>query len=234
MAKHQSVTFYHAAREIAASGQRAHDRPSIGQTACATAAKAATPAATTGTTGAVKPEHEETVGHVLLGIVRDPIGRVGRRWNWKSAVLSSASRATLFFSANLSAGLDAAFAAMLTELVFRAATAGFYGGLTQSFRHATPHWLASITVMVLLPVCTHTIEFFVHWFRGTEKLAASIMVSAIFTVISTLFNLFAMRRGVLIVGEGRGSLLADLRQIPRLIVLFVASLAICKGQYGRE
>jgi hypothetical protein len=113
---------------------------------------------------------------------------------------------------------------MLTEFVFRGATAGFYGGLTESFRRATPHWLASVTVMVLLPICTHTSEFFVHWFRGTEKLTASLTVSVVFTVVSTLFNLFAMRRGVLIVGEGRGSLLADLRQIPRLIVLFVASL----------
>jgi hypothetical protein len=195
MAKHQSVTFHAAALEISASGVKSNEQ-----------------------------SHSETVGQVLIGLVRHPIERIARRWNWKSAVLSSASRASLFFTANLSAGLDAAFAAMLTEFVFRGATAGFYGGLTQSFRHATPHWLASVTVMVLLPICTHTTEFFVHWFRGTEKLAASLIVSAVFTVISTLFNLFAMRRGVLIVGEGRGSLLADLRQIPRLVVLFVASL----------
>lgn len=195
MAKHQPVTFHAAALEIAGSGVKANE-----------------------------PAPSETVGQVLSGLVRHPIERIARRWNWKSAVLSSASRASLFFSANLSAGLDAAFAAMLTEFVFRAMTAGFYGGLTQSFRLATPHWLASITVMVLLPTLTHTIEFFVHYFRGTEKLAASITVSAVFTVISTLFNLFAMRRGVLIVGEGRGSLLADLRQIPRLVVLFVASI----------
>jgi hypothetical protein len=217
---------------------KANDAPTVRVTACQVAAAAAnaaraaspSPAAATGA-----HQETETVGQVLIAILRHPIDRVGRRWNWKSAVLSSASRASLFFTANLSAGLDAAFAAMLTEFVFRGATAGFYGGLTQSFRHATPHWLASVAVMVLLPVCTHTIEFFVHWFRGTEKLAASLTVSAVFTVISTLFNLFAMRRGVLIVGEGRGSLLADLRQIPRLIVLFVASLAaICKGQYGHE
>jgi hypothetical protein len=199
MAKHQPVTFHAAAREIASSGVKANDAATLTQ--------------------------EETVAQVLIGMMRHPIARVGRRWNWKSAVLSSASRASLFFTANLSAGLDAAFAAMLTEFVFRGATAGFYGGLTESFRRATPHWLASVAVMVLLPICTHTVEFFVHWFRGTEKLAASLTVSAVFTIVSTLFNLFAMRRGVLIVGEGRSSLLADLRQIPRLIVLFVASLA---------
>lgn len=197
MAKHQPVTFQAAALEIAGSGAKAN-----------------------------QPAHSETVAEVLIGLARHPMERIARRWNWKSALLSSASRASLFFSANLSAGLDAALAAMLTELVFRGLTAGFYGGLTQSFRHATPHWLASVTVMVLLPVCTHTTELLVHWLRGTEKLAASLTVSVIFTVVSTLFNLFAMRRGVLIVGEGRGSLLADLRQIPRLVVLFVAS-ALC-------
>jgi hypothetical protein len=201
MAKYQQVTLYAAAREIAASGPSANDKPS---------------------TDACVPQ--ETVGQVLSCLVRHPIDRIARRWNWKSAVLSSAFRASLFFSANLGAGLDAAFAAMLTEFVFRGLTAGFYGGLTQSFRHATPHWLASLTVMVLLPISTHTTEFFVHWLRGTERLTASLTVSVVFTIISTLFNLFAMRRGALIVGEGRGSLLADLRQIPRLIVLFVASL----------
>lgn len=226
MAKHQPVTFHTAAREIAASGVKANDAPTVCAAAChvaanaANAVKVASPAVTPSA-----PAHSETVAQVLTGLVRHPIERIARRWNWKSAVLSSASRASLFFSANLSAGLDAALAAMFTEFVFRGMTAGFYGGLTQSFRHATPHWLASVTVMVLLPTLTHTIEFFVHYVRGTEKLAASITVSAVFTVISTLFNLFAMRRGVLIVGEGRGSLLADLRQIPRLVVLFVASAA---------
>jgi hypothetical protein len=223
MAKHQPVTLYAAAREIASSGASASDGPSAGAKACAAATRAAT--AMQPSPVASEPARFETVGEVLIGLVHHPIDRIARRWNWKSAVLSSATRAALFFTANLSAGLDAAFAAMLTELVFRGITAGFYGGLTQSFRHATPHWLASVTVMVLLPITTHASEFVVHWSRGTERLTDSLTASILFTIISTLFNLFAMRRGVLIVGEGRGTLLADLRQIPRLIVLFVASLA---------
>ena len=226
MAKHQPVTFYGAAREIAESGVKASDAPSRRVTACGAVAAAAANAAAASEAAPAEvstPAHEETVGQVLIALVQHPIDRIARRWNWKSAVLSSAFRASLFFSANLSAGLDAAFAAMLTEFVFRGVTAGFYGGLTQSLRHATPHWLASLTVMVLLPISTHVTEFFVHWARGTEKLTTSLAVSVVFTIISTLFNLFAMRRGVLIVGEGRGSLLADLRQVPRLIVLFVAS-----------
>jgi len=169
----------------------------------------------------------EPVGAVLVALVREPRVRILRRWNWKSAVLSSGFRAVLFFFTNLAAGLDAATAAMLTELVFRGATAGFYGALTQAFRRAEPRWLATLTAMVLLPATTHSIEFVVHWLRGTERLAASLIVSCAFTALSTVFNLFAMRRGALIVGEGQSSLWTDLTRVPGLIVAFV--VAIVRG-----
>lgn len=164
------------------------------------------------------PEH---VAHVLVGLVRHPM-RLLRLWNWKSAVMSSWFRATIFFFANLSAGLGAAIAAMLTELSFRGITAGFYGALTQSFCKAEPRWLATLTTMVLLPVATHVTEFVIHWLRGTARLERSIILSVFFTILSTLFNLYAMRRGALIVGEGRSSLWQDLRRMPRLILAFIA------------
>lgn len=170
------------------------------------------------------PEDEESVGQVLAALVRHPGQRLARRWNWKSAVLSSGFRSILFFLANLSAGWGAAVAAMVTELGFRGTTAGFYGALTQAFRHATPHWLATLTVMGLLPAATHTVELLVHWLRGTERLQESIIASVCFTIVSTLFNLFAMRRGALIVGDGRASLLQDLRSMPRLVIAFIAAI----------
>jgi hypothetical protein len=163
----------------------------------------------------------EHVSDVLIGLVRHPT-RLVRLWNWKSAVMSSWFRATIFFFANLSAGWGAAIAAMLTELSFRGVTAGFYGALTQSFCKAEPRWLATLTTMVLLPIATHVTEYFVHWLRGTARLERSIVLSVFFTVISTLFNLYAMRRGALIVGEGRHTLWQDLRRMPRLILAFIA------------
>jgi hypothetical protein len=54
-------------------------------------------------------------------------------------------------------------------------------------------------------------------------LAASVAASLVFTAVSTLFTLFAMRRGVLIVGEGGGSLLSDLRRMPRLVLTFLTA-----------
>jgi hypothetical protein len=75
--------------------------------------------------------------------------------------------------------------------------------------------------MVLLPLANHSLEFFVHWMRGTPKLVPSIVASVIFTALSTLFNLYAMRRGALIVGSGRKSLGEDLLRMPGLLVGFV-------------
>jgi hypothetical protein len=75
---------------------------------------------------------------VFLLLVREAREHLLHRWNWKSAVLSSLLRATLFFATNLAAGLPAAIAAMKTELVFRGITSGFYGALTEAFREAEP------------------------------------------------------------------------------------------------
>ena len=167
-----------------------------------------------------------TVGEILTALVTSPFTHLIRRWNWKSAVLSSNLRALLFFTANLSAGLDAARAAFLTELVFRGLTAGFYGAITQAFRTATPPWTGTLAAMLVLPALTHTLELIVHWLRGTPRLAESLVLSATFTAISTCFNLFAMRSGALIVGAGSDSLWNDLRRTPRLVVAFVASFFV--------
>lgn len=170
------------------------------------------------------PKTSVTVGHVFGQLVRHPVRSLLHRWNWKSAVLSTILRASLFFAANLSAGLPAAVAAMNTEFLFRGVTSGLYGALTEAFREADPPWAAAVTVMILLPIANHSMEFLIHWVRGTQKLLPSILASVILTAISTLFNFYAMRRGALIVGSGRLSLRDDLLRLPRLFVDFVCWL----------
>ena len=156
-------------------------------------------------------------------LVRHPVWLL-RQWNWKAAILSAASRGSLFFATNLHAGLDAAVAALLTETVLRGATAGFYGATTQAFRRSEPAWAATATVSVLLPLMTHTIEFLAHWVRQTPSLWASVTVSAVFTVVSTQFSLYAMRHDVLIVGAGSQSLTRDLWDTPGLVLRFVGAI----------
>lgn len=159
---------------------------------------------------------------VVGALVRQPWSLVVRRWNYKSAVTSAMCRSPLFFVTNLSAGLDAAQAALVTEFLFRFATSGCYGAITQSFRHAVPVRQAMVAAMVILPLLGHSAEAAVHWWRGTSNLGASILASVALTVVSTAFNLFAMRHGVLVVGEGSGTLIDDLRRLPGLVVSFVA------------
>lgn len=144
-------------------------------------------------------------------------------WNYKSAIVSALCRAPIFFAANLPAGLTAAAGAALAELLFRFGAAGFYGALTQAFRGIEPPLAGTLAAIVVLPVLGHSGEFILHWWRATPHLGASLTASMAFTVVSTTFNLFAMRRGALITGQGSQSLWHDLKGLPALIGAFLLS-----------
>ena len=165
-----------------------------------------------------------TVPIVLANLCRHPVRNILLRWNWKAALLSSLLRASIFFFVNLVAGWHAAIGAMSVELGLRLITSGFYGAITESLGAAQPAWVATSAAMILLPCMNHSLEFVVHWIHGTPKLALSIVTSMIFTAVSTAFNLYAMQRGVLTVGEGSRSLGHDLCRIPGLLCGFVTAL----------
>ncbi len=171
-----------------------------------------------------------TVGGAFLHLVRNPGDLLMRRWNWKSAVLSPLFRSQIFLAVNLRAGWKAAVGAMVAEFVYRSIAAGFWGALTQVFRDAEPAWIAGFTVAVLLPLIQHSVELLIHWLRGTPNLWGSIAASAGFTAISSVFNWYAMRKGVFVVGEGSASLGADFRRIPRILFEFVVHgpVAVCR------
>ncbi len=163
------------------------------------------------------------VSQVLTLIARHPWRYVLSRWNYKSAVTSSLFRAQIFLAANLSAGFDAAFGAMLSEFCYRFLSAGVLGALTQAFRHVEPPRRALHAAMIVLPLVGHSSELLFHWLRGTPNLAVSMAASVAFTAVSTSFNLFAMRQGALIVGEDSRSLWRDLAQMPALLGAFLLS-----------
>ena len=162
-------------------------------------------------------------GAMLRHLVRHPWSAIVWRWNYKAAVTSSIIRSALFFTTNLPVGMDAAWAALVTEFIYRFITAGFYGALTQAFRHVRPARAGTVTAMILLPLLGHSVELLVHWTRGTARLQESILASIALTCVTTAFNLFAMRRGALIIGEGSRSLLHDLARMPALLAAFLLS-----------
>jgi hypothetical protein len=159
----------------------------------------------------------------LWNITTRPLESVILRWNWKSAFTSALVRALIFYFANLSAGWRAATTAMLAEYAYRAITSGFYGALTQNFSRVQPAWQAAIAAMICLPACQHTLEFLVHWLRHTPNLRTSIFASVCLTALSTLFHWYAMRQGIMIVGENASSLAHDMRRMPHILAGFVAS-----------
>jgi hypothetical protein len=164
-----------------------------------------------------------TVHAALLDLLKRPVGLLVKRWNWKAAVSSSLIRGLIFFFANAASGWRAAAGAMLAEYSYRALTSGFYGAITQHISGAEPEWEAAACAMVVLPLSSHSLEFLVHWLRHTPHLKASIVSSMLFTVISTLFNFYAMRRGTMVVGENAASIGSDLRAMPRVIAGFVSA-----------
>ncbi len=168
------------------------------------------------------PAAKITIAAALLSLVLRPYELIIKRFNWKSAVCSSLIRGIIFFFANIKSGWQAASGAMLAEWTYRAFTSGFYGAMTQTIGEAEPEWQATLAAMVVLPLTSHILEFVVHYFRHTPHLKLSIISSMIFTVFSTLFNVYAMRRGKLVVGSNAASLGADLKAMPRMIYEFLA------------
>jgi hypothetical protein len=159
--------------------------------------------------------------HTIASVFRElrtaPGELLVRRWNWKSALYSSICRSALFFAVNLGSGPREAAGAMSAEFIYRAATAGFYGALTQAFRKVEPRWHGAIVATGVLIVVSHTIELGIHWLRGTPSLWGSIGASLAFTALSTLFNLHAMRQGVLVTGAEGKSMATDLRMLPSIV-----------------
>ena len=129
-----------------------------------------------------------TLRGALRGLISRPYELLIRRWNWKAVFFSSLIRGVIFFCANLKSGLRMATGAMLAEYAYRALTSGFYGAITQAIGEVEPEWQAYLGAMLVLPACSHSLEFAVHWLRRTPHLKTSIMSSFVFTILSTLFN----------------------------------------------
>src|SRR5215470_20226375 len=165
-----------------------------------------------------------SVPEAFVDLLLNPGRRLLLRWNWKTALLSACVRGTIFFVANIGAGLGAAIGAMGVEAALFATLAGFYGAMAQAFRRAQPEWAATMAVMVIMPTINHSLEYILHNANGTKRLAAGVAASISLSMVSAVFNLFAMRRGVLIVGDEKASLIDDLRRMPRVVFDFVMAI----------
>ncbi len=181
---------------------------------------------------------EIPVSGIVRNLLRHPLQLI-TRWNWKSVVLSTIVRGSIYLVSYLLYGQSwsAITAALFVDILFRLPTTGITGSVTQSFRHATPQWLGNLIVSILLPLVGQVVEFFSHFFQekyfydilpasDNNAFAKTFAISLLFAVVSTLFNLYLMRQGVLLVGAGEETLSigGDLKRVPMHIVEFVRYL----------
>lgn len=146
---------------------------------------------------------------------------VSRYWNWKSAVLSILLRSPIWFFTGLRTSLRAATTAALTDAVLRLVMTGVLGAWVQRLARVRPPWLATLIAAVGVPAAAHGIEAFVHRQARTPLWQQGVALSIGVSVVSALFNLYAVRRGALIAGPAAAPLLADVRRLPRLLAGFV-------------
>jgi len=159
---------------------------------------------------------------VFRYLVRHPVEMLVYRWNWKAALFSGLLRSLIYLFTHLKEGWRAALGAMSVEFFFRLIVSGASGSLVQSFHNAQPVWLATLCVMIMLPAFSHMIEFTLHTLNGDVNKGKAIAISITFSIISAIFNLFAMRRDALLVKDDRAQTLGqDLVQLPKIVGEFM-------------
>jgi hypothetical protein len=169
------------------------------------------------------------VSEVFWHLLKHPLDTTFYKWNWKAAVLSALLRAPVFFWAYLfqKHGVANAAGAMLAQAFFRVIFGGVNGAIIQAFRKVRPAWHAVVTIPLILAGFSHVIEFAVSSaydsLTGTHGKGKAILVSVAISVVSAVFNLFAMRRGALLVKDESGqSLWRDLIRMPWIALEFIS------------
>lgn len=190
-------------------------------------------------------EREIPLAEVLRSLVSHPL-QIITRWNWKAALIGASLRASFYFTVYKAAreNMRAALTAAAVELGFRFFTSGISGSLVQSFRRASPAWLAAVIVTISLPIFSHSVEYATHYvqdvyFAGVLPASENngrqyaFAISVLFSAFSAIFNLFAMRHGVLLVGAGKEtkSLWSDFKKIPMLVLEFMTFLPFLMIRY---
>lgn len=174
-------------------------------------------------------EGRTSVYEVLVYILKHPIETLVVRWNWKAAVLSSLLRAPIFFFTYLfkKDGLKLAIGAAVAQSIFRFIFGGMNGAIIQSFSKVEPPWHAVLTVPIALAAFSHFVEYGVQTVydnqTGVNGKGKAIAISVLVSAISAVFNLFAMRRGALLVrDESQQSIWRDLSRMPWLALEFIS------------
>ncbi len=146
-------------------------------------------------------------------------------WNWKCALLSATARSLVYLAALARSRHHGRVSIVLVEIAYVALTAGLYAGMQQRALGLRSRLIGNLTVALAVPALSQAIDWLAHRFAGAPVPLRAMIAVSIFTLVSALFHLYVMRRGVFLSGRGH-SLGDDFRRIPRLVAAFVATPAV--------
>ena len=145
-------------------------------------------------------------------------------WNWKCALLSATIRSLVYNAALAHDRLHSGPAIVAVEIAYVSATAGLYAGLQQRALAVRSRLLGNLLIVVGVPGLSQLLDWLTHRAVGPAAPPRALLAVCIFTLISALFHLHVMRRGVFLTGPAGRSLADDFRRMPRLILGFLAAV----------
>jgi len=158
---------------------------------------------------------------VLTELFKHPARAFLECWNWKAAILSMILRAPVYLATTFRYGWHAATVAGCVEAAFSVCAAGVFASFTQAIQDAEPQAMVAFLLLVALPFVALALDALLHYVMRTPNLATGVMASLGVSVVSSAFNWYSMRRGVLLVGATARSFGADLARLPLLIGRFL-------------
>jgi hypothetical protein len=144
-------------------------------------------------------------------------------WNWKCALMSATVRSLVYLIAMMRSGPHGRLAIVAVEMAYVTLTAGVYAGMQQRALSLQARWLGNLCVVAGVPGLAQYLDWLAHRAVGPAAPPRAILAASIFTLISALFHLHVMRRGVFLTGHAGRSLADDFRRMPRLVLDFVLS-----------
>ena len=142
-------------------------------------------------------------------------------WNWKCALLSAAVRSLVYLAAMARSGSHGRLAIVAVEMTYVTLTAGIYAGMQQRALSLHSRRLGNLVIAVGVPGLAQLLDWLAHRAVGPAAPSKAIFAVCVFTLISALFHLHVMRRGVFLTGHAGRTLADDFRRMPRLILGFV-------------
>jgi hypothetical protein len=142
-------------------------------------------------------------------------------WNWKCALMSATVRSLVYLAAMARSGQHGRVGVIAVEMAYVTLTAGVYAGMQQRALSMRSHGLGNVIIVVGVPGLAQFLDWLTHRAVGPAAPTRAIIAANVFTLVSALFHLHVMRRGVFLTGEASRTLADDFRRIPRLVLDFV-------------